>query len=191
MNLRKLLAVLAAALLFLGACGGGDDSNDDASSDTTEASDDSGDRGDDSTDDTDLGDLGDLAGLDEECLTASGAALSLGFMPLMFAFGAMGQSMTDDTLFTETDIEEMQTAIDDLKESVPSELEGDVETLADMTSDAFEDPEAFDESEWESAMEGITTYLEEECGDAFEGFGQDLEGLEGDLEDLSDLSIPE
>ena len=35
-------------------------------------------------------------------------------------------------------------------------------------------------------MTGINTYLEDECGDTF-----DLGDLEGDLEDLSDMSIPD
>jgi hypothetical protein len=193
MNLRKLLAALFAALLLVGACSSGDDSDDsasdtteDESTDTTEESSDSGDDSGDSD-----ADLEDLADLDEDCLTASGAAISLGLMPLMFAFAPMGEAFTDDTLFTEADAEEINTSIEDLKDAVPDELSDDVETLADMTSDAFEDPESFDETEWEKAMEGINTYLEEECGGAFDDLEGDLGDLESDLEDLSDISIPE
>lgn len=185
MTLRKLLAALAAALLLLGACGGSDDdSSDDASSDGTEAASDSSDDRDDSSDEGDdsSGGGGEL----EECMAASGAMLSLGFMPMLFAVGSMGGAFTDDTIFTEQDIEEMESAMDELAESVPDDLKGDVDTLNQMMVDAFEDPESFDESEWEEAMTNISDFLEQECGDAFAGLSEDL----GDLEDLTDMSIP-
>jgi hypothetical protein len=200
MNLRKLLAALFAAMLLLGACGSDDDGGDDTSSDTTEeeASDTTDDTSSDSGD-SDSGDIEDIAGLDEDCLTASGAAISLGLMPLMFAFVPMGEAFTDDTLIAQSDIDEMEASIEDLQESVPDELSDDVETLADMSSAAFEDPEAFDEAEWEEAMSGINTYLEEECGDAFDlgdvgdlgDLEGDLEDLESELEDLGDITVPE
>ena len=126
MNLRKLFAALLAALLLIGACGGDDDSDDAATdkadqeaSDTTEDESDES-SGDDNTDDTDLSDLDDVAGLDEDCLTASGAAISLGLMPLMFAFAPMGEAFTDDTLITPEDIDEMQSSIDDLQSGSPT-----------------------------------------------------------------------
>ena len=193
--MRKLLAALFAALLLLGACGGSDDGDDSASDTTEDESSDSNDSNDsndsdDSSSDGDDTDLGDLDG----CAAASGAVLTLGFMPLAFAFAGMGEAFTDDTLFTEADVDEMQTAIDDLQDAVPDELTDDVETLGEMSTEAFEDPESFDEAEWEKSMEGITTYLEDECGGAFDDLENelgDLGDLEGDLEDLSDMSIPD
>lgn len=183
MRRHPLLAVLAALLLTLAACGG-DDGGDDLADIAAEESDPGpeGDAGDVAEDDDKSGQGGDSA---EEGLAAltneDCAALYAGIASAASAFGGTEGG----------DLQDVAQYFEEIADEVPEEIKGDFETFAaaysefaQAAADAgidFSDPdsmtpealqelgaaaEAFNDPEVQEASERISTFAEETCGTA-------------------------
>jgi hypothetical protein len=172
----KIAAVLVAGLvLAAGACGGGskDESStkDDAitadADDTTTTK--ARDKDKDSDNDIDFEDAFD--GLSGDCMQAGMAYFALSMQALGAAFG-----------MSDSDIEEMQDQINELKADIPSKIEDDFEVFADAlaeyaeamkgmnlgdlmngSSDAEDAAKILETPEVEKATQNIEAYFDEEC----------------------------
>lgn len=185
MTMRKFLAMLFAALLFLGACSSDDDSSDDNGDDSSEQSsddsgDDSSDSGDDSSDDSGDSDIG-----SEECdqLTE-----------------AMDQLDAASTGTGELDLTEDE--FDEIIDSAPEEIQDDLavmsETLAELEGtdpDSLDALEIFSDSGYLEAAGNVTGYILEAClaglsDQLDEELGDLPDDLQDQLDELDDLEIP-
>ena len=178
MRLRSILAAVLAALLFLAACGGdsgdpeslaSEQQQDDGGSDSDSngsGSDSDSDSGSDSDDDIDLPDGDDIPDVfGGDCVEFALAYSTVFLGGLAAAFGS------------EEDVQEMQSELEDLGGSVPSEIADEFQTLQEAYADYFdsigdegifgagdiETPE--DDPDVVAAQETIDDWLAENCDD--------------------------
>jgi hypothetical protein len=174
--MRRLLLALLCAVALLGAAAcSSDDGDDGGSADTGSATDDSvadGDEGDEGDDDADA------SGASEDFCAAAADLTSV--------------LEGDDTQLPD---EEAIAALQDLADSAPEEIQGDIQTVTDAYDELRQlDPEDADnfeavldllfDPEFIGAVEQVGVYLEAECSVDIETPSED--GLSGDDDDAPD-----
>lgn len=193
MRFRSLVALFAALVLFVGACGGDDDESADDGGDTTEESQDNADTGDagdtaddagDTGDEGDQGDDGDdSAGLD----IPEGADLGeCGFL-VDFAESMGGNPMS---MFAGDGMQSMAEGLASAADKAPSEISEDLHVMADGFGEVaeamdgleldFSDPqnmdpevmekmttamESMNTAEFQEASENVTAWMQDACPD--------------------------
>jgi hypothetical protein len=161
---RPTIALTLAALMIFGVAGCGDDEKADdttelesdgsKASDTTEADSNDSSSSDSSSDEPDLSDLGDMdLGNLDECMTVAATYAGL-------AMSALGG---------EEAAKEALSQLDELKTELPSDLEDDLDVIAEAYGEVadkgiIDGADALDSDEFNEADANIQAWLEETCG---------------------------
>jgi hypothetical protein len=167
--MRKLMAIVVAALLALAlvGCSSSDSDEEGVSTEADQAGSESGSRsesgasegdssgdGSSSGDATDPNDLSGVLGQDAaDCLEVTNTYSNV-------YLSALG-------LGAESDRDELEQQLEEIKGKVPADIQDDLQTIADGLADAdglVEIGEFFDSDEYKQADENFTTYLQDTCG---------------------------
>src|SRR5699024_5123111 len=98
----------------------------------------------------------------------TGVVAAAMLVPALTACGGDGtQEFFDQIQGTDIDAtnpDAVAGAMEDMRDSAPSEIQGDLDTVLDARDQLESDPTAVDMEELQSATDNLTTWEEENCG---------------------------